>query len=557
MKNKKIIYEQAEKETLKKFFYPGCFTYGDPETGTTNASIVPVDMGGKRTYAIKKQSKKNPNTFGYFMADGFLYTIKDGKFQKGQPWECPPPASQAANPAVSYFNRLGLDLNVPNNVDKLTEISQQVSNVVKRGGTGNDIRTFSKFIDLLRKDETFTEVPEVIKEPAGQFTSGFTEVFGRNWTMATPDTNELPRFTKSTLSFEDITGEPIPGKLTYYVWKGGQSTARQGVQYDPQGCYNNLVTYYQRSQSEEASDVQTMPQEKQAILACYRRFWQNGELLDKSVTGIKLDIRGKEKRIATEVLKRLLADTGEWGIDFGNPKRNQTIQYESLDKRLHSLLKETIEHKKKDLIEGDIVSARFSILTENVDYTKMKNFDKAMTVGLQEVNYLMENGYSNELINESFFDWLKGLIGGTISDSPNSLTSTIKEYIGEWLAETLGAKENTFIKNTIIAAVGNIGVTEYGKLFTDCEFTSNVISKSLVEGFLRQLTEKKEALGSGAGGFIVTTLRNSLADQLFEGQDSYVKKVQDTVNSFICPKLKQKYEKMGQVQQEMTEKVLS
>jgi hypothetical protein len=280
-------------------------------------------------------------------------------------------------------------------------------------------------------------------------------------------------------------------------------------------------------------------------------------LLDKSVTGIKLDIRGKEKRIATEVLKRLLADTGEWGVDFGNPKRNQTIQYESLDKKLHNLLKETIEHKKKDLIEGDIVSARFSILTENVDYTKMKNFDKAMTVGLQEVNYLMENGYSNELINESFFDWLKGLIGGTISDSPNSLTSTIKEYIGEWLAETLGAKENTFIKNTIIAAVGNIGVTEYGKLFTDCEFTSNVISKSLVEGFLRQLTEKKEALGSGAGGFIVTTLRNSLADQLFEGQDSYVKKVQDTVNSFICPKLKQKYEKMGQVQQEMTEKVLS
>jgi hypothetical protein len=550
MKNKKIIYEQAEKESLKKFFYPGCFTYGDPATDNTKASIVPVDMGGKRTYAIKKQSKQNPGTFGYFMADGFLYTIKDGKFQKGQPWECPSAGTPAANPAISYFNRLGLDLTLPDNVETLKEISQKVSNAVKRGGTGNDIRTFIKFVNILREDENFKSIPEIPQMPDGQFTSGFTEVFGREWTMADPDPNEMPRFTKYQIPLGN-------GQLVYYIWKGGQSTARQGVQYDPQGCYNNLVTYYQRSQSEEASDIQTMPQEKQAILACYRRFWQNGELLNKSVTGIKLGIGGKQKRIATEVLKRLLADTGEWGIDFGNPKRNQTIQYESLDKRLHNILKETIDHKKKDLIEGDIVSARFSILTENVDYTKMENFDKAMTVGLQEVNYLMENGYTNEVINENFFSWLKGLIGGTISDSPNSLTSTIKEYIGEWLAETLGAKENTFIKNTIIAAVGNIGVTEYGKLFTDCEFTSNVISKSLVEGFLRQLTEKKESLGSGAGGFIVTTLRNSLADQLFEGQDSYVKKVQDTVNSFICPKLKQKYEKMGQVQQEMTEKVLS
>lgn len=550
MKNKKIIYEQAEKETLKKFFYPGCFTYGDPATDSTKASIVPVDMGGKRTYAIKKQSKKNPGTFGYFMADGFLYTIKDNKFQKGQPWECPPAGTPAANPAISYFNRLGLDLTLPDNVETLKEISQKVSNAVKRGGAGNDIRTFIKFVNILREDENFKSIPEIPQMPDGQFTSGFTEVFGREWTMADPDPNEMPRFTKYQIPLGN-------GQLVYYIWKGGQSTARQGVQYDPQGCYNNLITYYQRSQSEEASDIQTMPQEKQAILACYRRFWQNGELLNKSVTGIKLGIGGKQKRIATEVLKRLLADTGEWGIDFGNPKRNQTIQYESLDKRLHGLLKETMENKKKHLIEGDIVSARFSILTENVDYTKMENFDKAMTVGLQEVNYLIENGYSNEVINESFFDWLKGLIGGTIGDSPNSLTSTIKEYIGEWLAETLGAKENTFIKNTIIAAIGNIGVTEYGKLFTDCEFTSNVISKSLVEGFIRQLTEKKESLSSGAGGFIVTTLRNSLADQLFEGQDSYVKKVQETVNSFICPKLKQKYEKMGQVQQEMTEKVLS
>jgi len=550
MKNKKVIIEQADKDALNKFFYPGCFTYGDPTTDTKVASIQPIDMGGKRTYAIKKQSTKKPGAYGYFMADGYMYTIQNGKFTKGQPWECPPPASQAANPAVSYFNRLGLDLTLPDNVETLKEISQKVSNVVKRGGTGNDIRTFINFIDLLRKDATFKEVPEVVKTPDGQFTSGFTQIFGRDWTMATPDPNELPRFTKSTIPLGN-------GQLTYYVWKGGQSTPRTGVEYNADTCYNNLVTYYQRSQSEEASDIQTMPQEKQAILACYRRFWQDGELEDESLTGLELNLDRKRRKIANAVLTRLLADTGEWGIDFGNPKRNQTIQYESLKNRLHNLLKESSELKKKDLIEGDIVSARFSILTENVDYTKMDNFDKAITVGIQEMNYLLENNYSEHVINENFFQWLTGLVGGTITDSPNSLTSTIKEYIGEWLAETLGAKENTFVKNAIIAAIGNIGITEYGKLFTDCEFTSNVVSKSLVEGFLRQLSEKKDALGTGAGGFIVTMLRNSLADQLFEQQDSWIKKVQDSINSFICPKLKEKYEKMGNVQQTMTDKAVS
>lgn len=549
MKSKNVITEQADKDALKKFFYPGCFTYGDPSDNNL-ASIQPIDMGGKRTYAIKKQSTKSPGTYAYFMSDGYMYTIQNGKFTKGQPWECPPPTSQAANPAVSYFNKLGLDLTLPDNVETLKEISQKVSNVVKRGGTGNDVRTFSKFIDLLKKDETFKDIPEVVKTPDGQFTSGFTQIFGREWTMANPDQNELPRFAKATIPLGN-------GQLTYYTWKGGQSTPRTGVDYNSETCYNNLVTYYQRSQSEEASDIQTMPQEKQSILACYRRFWQDGELQSKSLTGLELNLDRKKRKVANSVLTRLLADTGEFGIDFGNPKRNQTIQYESLKDRLHNLLKESSDIKKKDIIEGDIVSARFSILTENIDYTNMNNFDMAINIGIQEMNYLKDNNYSEHVINENFFQWLTSLIGGAVTDSPNSLTSTIKEYIGGWLAETLGAEENTFIKNAIIAAIGNIGITEYGKIFTDCEFTSNIISKSLVEGFVRQLTEKKESLSTGGGGFIVTMLRNSLADQLFEQQDSLVKKVQDSINSFICPKLKQKYEKMGDVKQMMTDKAVS
>ena len=58
----------------------------------------------------------------------------------------------------------------------------------------------------------------------------------------------------------------------------------------------------------------------------------------------------------------------------------------------------------------------------------------------------------------------------------------------------------------------------------------------MIEGYLLQLQNEKNA-NSGASGFIVSALRNSVVDYFAEDKNSLIQILEDKIGEFICPKL--------------------
>ena len=127
---------------------------------------------------------------------------------------------------------------------------------------------------------------------------------------------------------------------------------------------------------------------------------------------------------------------------------------------------------------------------------------------------------------------LGGLLGGAFKSTPQ----VFGEYVAGWLMKTLGVPENSYIASSIQALVGNLNISDYDRMFSDCRFASNKIADSLIEGYVLQLQKQKD-LSSGAGGFIISAMRNSVVDYFTEDKNSLIQKLEDTIGEFLCPKL--------------------
>ena len=92
------------------------------------------------------------------------------------------------------------------------------------------------------------------------------------------------------------------------------------------------------------------------------------------------------------------------------------------------------------------------------------------------------------------------------------------------------------MNGVIVSLVGNLNIADYDRFFSDCRFASNKIADSLIEGYLLQLQNEKNA-NSGASGFIVSALRNSVVDYFAEDKNSLIQILEDKIGEFICPKL--------------------
>ena len=176
---------------------------------------------------------------------------------------------------------------------------------------------------------------------------------------------------------------------------------------------------------------------------------------------------------------------------------------------------------------------------------------------INEMGVLKNNGYDVDVINESFFEWLSGLVGGTVSGIPGSVPQLGKEYVVDWFLKTLGLDTKSYLANVVSTAIGNISFKDYGKLFTDCRFTSEVLSQSVAEAFFKQMQSKSESASMGVGGILVGLLRNSVADTLVKDKNGIIGGMVEGLNSFICGKLTAVSDKMEQTKQEITDKALS
>ena len=355
MKTKKIIMEQTTvPEELKKFFLiPGCF---DSKT----ASVEQVIIGGKNTFAIKKESVKNPGTFIYYTSNGNKYSgspqnlvIMDSK------WSCQGNVqTMQASPAVEYFNEIGFDLNVPDQVQELNTLIDEINAIIANGGVSQSFAKFVSAIREIKNDPKYAQYKDVDNQTikAVNFTipneikTSYTELFNRAWSpYRNPSADEIG-------SFEEVT-IPIGNKgkkITYYVWQGSQSSAPsltgKTTLYNVSACTNNLINYVQLIASPETKPspnrLRTM---KNGILGCYSRFWNGATLNDEDITGsIKLGLRNRDKEKVEKLIKYLMNKRDDTGIAFSDQSQSaMRVQYESLQKRLRRALLESIELKKK------------------------------------------------------------------------------------------------------------------------------------------------------------------------------------------------------------------
>jgi len=205
---------------------------------------------------------------------------------------------------------------------------------------------------------------------------------------------------------------------------------------------------------------------------------------------------------------------------------------ESLKKTLKKNLKVVKENKENLMVETNIVERRFNFIVEGKSIETIDEQDYLIESVISEIGYLKTQGYSSKAINEGLFSMLGSLLGGGAKAVP----AVFGEYIANWLTGKLGIPKNSYMNGVIVSLVGNLNISDYDRFFSDCRFSSNKIADSLIEGYLVQLQNQKD-VNSGASGFIVSALRNSVVDYFAEDKNSLIQILEDKIGEFICPKL--------------------
>ena len=208
------------------------------------------------------------------------------------------------------------------------------------------------------------------------------------------------------------------------------------------------------------------------------------------------------------------------------------LQKESLKNSLKKNLMEVKENKENIMVETNIVEKRFKFIVEGKTFETEKDQDFLIESVISEIGYLRAQGYTPKAINEGLFSMLGSLLGGAATSAP----AVFGEYIAGWLTKQLGIPQNSYMNGVIVSLVGNLNIADYDRFFSDCRFASNKIADSLIEGYLVQLQNEK-SVNSGASGFIVSALRNSVVDYFAEDKNSLIQILEDKIGEFICPKL--------------------
>ena len=198
------------------------------------------------------------------------------------------------------------------------------------------------------------------------------------------------------------------------------------------------------------------------------------------------------------------------------------------------------------MAEGEIINNRIKLISEHRTLKTRPQKDKFFNELMMEIAYLNSQGYDSRLINENFLDMLKGLFG-TAADST---LQYFKETIAKWLIEKITPMDpNGWMANIIIAGVGNVPIGEITRL-TECNYLSDVLSKSIVEGAVNKYKNEQ-----GLTGPFYDILRNGVIEMLEDTKFGQV--VEHAIGELVCPLLGGIKDKMGSAADSMKKGALS
>lgn len=225
-----------------------------------------------------------------------------------------------------------------------------------------------------------------------------------------------------------------------------------------------------------------------------------------------------------------------------------------LSKVIKNKLVEVKENKKDLLVEETIVKNRISLVLESAK--SHRNLELSFLEFLIETIKLKESGISDSVLikeQESFLNLLGGLFGGTgvKKNLMGTLRGTLVEFALKTLLKKLGLSPKSAIGRLFITTLGNVeSFTDIPKLFTDCNYVSKLLSKSVVESIIGSLGDKYVA-----SGIVPDAVRNSLTDLLYE--QSFMEKIQSAISGSVCSILGGIKTKMEDKAKDMKSKALT
>jgi len=576
MKNKIIIKEQNvigagqfTDEGLKNAFSLGCWP------STVKSPVKDPISGNQAIYrkSVKPENSKNPHVFDFAPKPGEKFGVREfrttadatGKVAKSSKWYCEK-LVETKNPVLEPDQETALKTLETFSKGQVVRWAEGVN---KSAEEGWDLMNLSDALEYLGPNyatyinntiKTNLVVPKVwVLKGAKQFNPNLSnpvvqkflsdgwltkeQVIEKNGNSIGFETIDLSNCNKNPDTCKDFQGG-------YILYRDSGITADVDV----------------IKKLEEAVKNSKSGEEKVRKIACknaiefYKRAYEiKLEISQPKIDSLKPAIRNclnnfpKFSKIAEtlQFASPVQTQTGK-NADYSlNVNAGQSVQRESKEKQLKNLVRESLleikEKKiKSNLSEGKIVKGRLSIISENVVLKTNKQKDKFCNELLSEMIYLNSQGFNKQVINEGFFDVLKGLFG----HAPEGIMEYFKEYIGKWLVEHLTPVDpEGWVGNIIITSIGNLAIADIPKL-TDCNFLTKLISKSVGEGAVRKLSHEK-----GLDGPFYDVLRNSIVDML--DTTSLVTKIEEGLGNVICPLLGGVKNKMDAATDKLKEKALA
>jgi hypothetical protein len=225
---------------------------------------------------------------------------------------------------------------------------------------------------------------------------------------------------------------------------------------------------------------------------------------------------------------------------------------ESTELNIKSLIKENLTKVKTEKLktysaESKIVKGRASIIIESTILKTKPQQKKLFNDILTESIYLNSQGFSKHIIEEQFFDTLKGFFD---KEDFDSIYDTFKQYMGEWLVSKLTPLHSDgWMSKLIINSIEDVNVSDFEKLL-DCSFLTKSISKSIVDGSVGKLNKDNDLDGG-----LYDMVRNNIFDYV-NGND-FLNKLESDITKILCPLLNGLSDKLDNAHDEIRDKAMS
>jgi hypothetical protein len=392
-------------------------------------------------------------------------------------------------------------------------------------------------------------------------------------TSTYPDVTKLTITDKNLLPDNDILTTQytqVPGldrdkgwkNVIIYLPKGKtkdlQSGVTGGIKLDAEGCRTILGQYLgaalQYNAQVETTPIPQLREFRQQLVKCdgagqfdsFQGFTEGETATVKS----KLSPYGfLNKKIDKRQVFRILAGKTKY---LKAPSPYIIGLNESTDLTIKNVIKENLTKVKTEKLrtysaESKIIKSRASIIIESPIINTKPQQERLFNDILTESIYLNSQGFSKHIIQEQFFDTLKGFFD---KEDHDSIFDTFKEYMGEWLVSKLTPLHpDGWMSKSIISSIDDVKINDIEKLL-DCSYLTKSISKSIIDGSVGKL-EKDNDLDGG----LYDMVRNNLFDYV-NGND-FLNKLESDITKILCPLLNGITEKLENAHDEIREKAMS